>query len=96
MLQLLALMIVIMATFSLKSALTIAVSCHTSSKECRYVGYTSISSTSNREYDKRFWKSRQLISMRVGTTSKLETRTYVVRLFGELIPNNLVNLLLTF
>jgi len=94
-LQLIVVCVVVMGTLILKLALTAAISCHISSNACCVFGRTSTHS-SNLKYIQRLWKSRQKISICIGNQYKLETKSYVLHVFGTYIPDNLVNLLLAF
>lgn len=85
----------LMGFMGLKFALTLAAACHASSQQCIDLSITN-SALSKNQYNKQFWKSRRPFSFRVGSRFKIETNTYVLKVFGEIVPNNLVNLLLTF
>lgn len=87
--------VLIMGTLTMKECLTYAVGCHINSEDCMFLGKEN-TVVSNREYNKQFWKSRRPVSFRVGNQFRIETKTYILRVFGEIIPDNLVNLLLTF
>lgn len=92
--QFLVFLSTIMTTYSLRTALRASISCHLNSKECCRIGSTTM--TTNRIYNKTFWDSRQAISIAVGQEFKLETQNYILRVFGEIIPDSLTTLLLTF
>lgn len=95
-LQFIVFSILFLSTLSLKMALDLGVTCHTASQKCIVLNQTNSASSSNRKYNKRFWKSCQPVSLRVGNQFELETKTYTLRVFGEYVPNNLVTLLLAF
>lgn len=87
--------ILVMSILSLKAVLSLTASFHINSKECIFLNQTSLA-TSNRGYKNRFWKSRRPVLLSAGSQFQLETKTFVLLIFGDIIPNNLVNLLLAF
>lgn len=83
-----------MDVYLLRTALLSAIKCHIWSKECCQIGVLRIAP--NRKFNQRFWKSRQTISIIVGQEFKLETKYYVMVVFGDIIPTNVINLLIAF
>jgi len=80
--------------FSLLAALTLAVSC--SSKSQHYCKLQQNPVHGNTKYDTRFWRSRKPITIRVGEQFSLETKDFVLQVFGNIILQNVTTLLVTF
>jgi len=81
--------------FSLKAAMTLAISCHTTSEACCGLGLEQIGSQ-NTVLTKMFWKSQRPVSIRVGNHFILDSNEYILTIFGTIILENVINLLLTF
>jgi len=81
-------------TFSLVSALILAASCHANSEGCCHVYKTF--GKSLRKVDKIFWKSRKPTSVSVGKHFKLHSKSYVLEVFGNIVLQNLIDLLVMF
>ena len=77
--------------FAVKHALSFAASCYTNSEPCYTIGRAG-----RRKESALFWKSRKPISIMVGDAFALETRTYVLVVFGDIILQNVISLLVTF
>jgi len=84
----------IIISISLKSALELAVTSFQQSEACRRVGKSIWNR--DRKYNVRFWKSRLPLSIPIGYHFKLETKQYILHLFGCIIFENIISLLLTF
>ena len=85
-------------SFILKSTLKLAVSCHINSTnlcgaEIERIGKMN---SNQRAYKLRFWKSRRAVTICVGQHFKLDTPSYVLTVFGDIVLQNVINLILTF
>jgi len=84
----------IVVFFALVCSLTLAVSCCLKSNEyCKFRQNPLRGTTKD---DALFWKSRRHTTIRVGQHFSLETRDFVLRVFGDIILQNVVSLLVTF
>jgi len=81
-------------TFSLVSALFLAASCHVNSRACCEAHKKF--GRSLRKVDKMFWKSRKPTSVSVGKHFKLQSKTYVLVVFGNVVLTNVIDLLVMF
>jgi len=83
-----------MISCSLKFAIVLAVSCDTNSSACCTKGVNSLT---NRNIENiKFWKAQTSIKIRVGEHFALQTKSYVLELFGLIILDNVISLLVTF
>jgi len=85
----------IIVAFSLKAAMTLAISCHTNSKACRELGREELG-TQNKLLNKLFWKSQRPLSIRVGSQFILDSNEYIATIFGTVVLQKVIDLLLTF
>jgi len=76
-----------------KAAMTLAVSCHTTSRDCCMRGLYQIKASKE---TRKFWKSRRPTSIYVGRHFVFDTNEYVLNLFGNIILHSVIDLLLTF
>jgi len=85
---------IIVTWVSLHSALTLAVSCSTNSRE--YFTHRKCPGKRRVKYDTLFWKSRKSTTIRFGHYFSLETKNFVLQVFGEIILQNVLSLLVTY
>jgi len=76
-----------------KAAMTLAVSCHTTSRDCCMRGLYQIKASKE---TRKLWKSRRPTSICVGRHFVFDTNEYILNLFGNIILNSVIDLLLTF
>lgn len=82
----------ISAFVSIKYSLELAISCHICSdsfrKHCKTVDKS--------KYGKCFWNGRQPLTIHVGDHFRLETMQYILVVFGNIVLENLISLLIAF
>jgi hypothetical protein len=86
--------LVSLAFTGLVFCLSMAVRVHHNSKAVLEILKTNPSAQT--KYDQRFWRARRPISISAGNLFKIETPTFILSLFGEIILQNICNICLTF
>jgi len=81
--------------YSLKVAMTLAISCHDNSTTCRELALEQIL-PQNQLLNTLFWKAQRPVTIRVGSQFILDSNEYIVTIFGTIILNNVIDLLMTF
>jgi len=79
--------------YFLKNSLLLAASCHIDSVECCTIGRWSIAGG---KIENRHWRACKPTSVSVGSHFALKSKNYVLQVFGKIIFENVVNLLVTF
>jgi len=81
--------------YCLKAAMTLAISCHVNSIACRELALEQIL-PQNQLLNTLFWKAQRPITIRVGSQFMLDSNEYIVTIFGTIIFNKVIDLLMTF
>jgi len=85
----------IVLAISLKAAMTLAISCHTHSRLCCEWGLEQLGPQNNL-LNKLFWKSQRPLSIRIGGQFILDSHEYIITIFGTIVLQKVIDLLLTF